>query len=592
MSKLWLTTQDLFFSGQETYLAKGIYKQSSQLTQTIIDIKLKTKGNSDKNLAQALLTALKNNDKILKSFQLFSTLDINLWQKTVAESDIATSNYVSDLEKLSKSINNNNSMLSKKYVLAHAHFIKLAFIIVMLYLLFTLLIVSWFSKYIVKPIENITMLAQQPLISDNLIEFRQIHAPVEVIALSDAIHKFSNRITIEKKKAEEEHHKAVRANDKANVIMNTMPCSVLLINEKGTIIECNHETEKLFESKKSDVINNSITHFIPALFPEKGNFDSDYILQNMHECLLPPEIINPYIEFSGRKIEINDTIHYLMTISDIHKRKHDQRALTALSEQLVNAEKLASIGQLSAGIAHEINNPVGFIRSNIDVLTDYFKPIVSYINLLHDHDCNSETQSLYEEEDLAFVLSDIEPLLSSTLEGTTRISGIIKDLGNYAHVDNKSAEPILIDELIEQSLNLVNNELKYKVEIVKNLNSQAQVLGFPQKLLQVFINILVNASHAIENRGLISITSSISEAEVIVIFEDNGSGISQDNLKSIFDPFFTTKPVGKGTGLGLHIVRAIIENHQGRINVSSILGTGSKFEIYLPMVSNKLMATA
>ena len=156
-------------------------------------------------------------------------------------------------------------------------------------------------------------------------------------------------------------------------------------------------------------------------------------------------------------------------------------------------------------------------------------------------------------------------------------------MGNYAHTDNKVPELICIDKLIEQSLTLVANELKYKVNIVKSLDANVSVMGFPQKLLQVFINMLGNAAHSIEHTGQISIRSSIVQDEIIISFEDNGAGIKPEHLKNIFDPFFTTKPIGKGTGLGLHIVRTIIDDHKGRIDVSSIIDKGSKFNIYLPI---------
>ena len=583
MSKIWLTTQDLLYSGRQTYLAKGVIEQSTHLTDTILVIKQHIAGSDDEELTKVLITAIEHNDDIVNSFKLLSMQDMKAWHKKVVNSDVITTRYISSLELLSKRISMNNNRLSEKLILATSSLIKHSFVIVFLYLLFVLFTVTWFSKYIVKPIENITKLAQQPTYSGQAVEFRQIDAPIEVITLSNAIQQFTQRITIEKQKAEQERMNAIRANNKATMIMDTIPCSVLLVDQQGKVLECNIETERILECAKADIIERSVACFLPALATLSGEFDCEYVLKNMEESLLSPCFDNPHVEFSGRKIEIDDSINYLITISDINERKHAQRALSALSEQLINVEKLASIGQLSAGIAHEINNPVGFIRSNIDVLNDYFKPILSYINLMNASGKKEEAKALYEKEDLDFVIHDIEPLIKSTLEGAARISKIIKDLGNYAHVDNTEPEPMYIDNIIEKSLTLVANELKYKVEITKCLDARVEVLGFPQKLLQVFINMLVNASHAIENKGRISISSYIDKNEVNISFEDNGSGIAQAQLKSIFDPFFTTKPVGKGTGLGLHIVRSIIEDHHGRINVSSIVGNGSKFDIYLPV---------
>ena len=583
MSRLWLTTQDLLFSGRQTYLAKGIKDQSEQLKKTLILVKMKIVKRDGKHLVQRLISGIESNDNIVNMFAKISMQETKFWQTTIAESDKVTTQYVSDLEQLSKQVLSGNSFLSKQANIATDNFTTLSILVVSLYVFFVLFTVSCFSKYIVKPIENITALAQQPVQDEARVEFRQARAPTEVKALSSAIQQFTQHITIEKKRAEQERLNVIRANDKANIIMDTIPCAVVLVDEQGFIKECNIETEKLLLSDKTTIIDKQVSDFVPALATLDGYFDSEMALKNMEESLLAPKFEYPHIEFSGRKIVIMGAVNYLITLIDINERKHSQKALSSLNEQLINAEKLASIGQLSAGIAHEINNPVGYIRSNMDVLDDYFKTLVTYIELTRDIDKKSMAQAFYQQEDLDFILEDIDPLITSTLEGAARVSKIIKDLGNYAHIDDKIPETISIDELIDKSLTLVANELKYKVEITKHLEANIDIVGFPQKLLQVFINMLVNASHAIETKGNIGISSRIEQQEVNIRFEDDGSGISQENLKSIFDPFFTTKPVGKGTGLGLHIVRSIIEDHNGHIEVSSKIGQGSQFDIYLPI---------
>ncbi len=583
MSQTWLTAQDLLFSDRQTYLAKGISEQSSQLLQLLASIENKLTATRSANLIKTLMSAIQKNEEVVNSFAQLATEDIVQWQNNITESDRVTTEYVSNLEQLYEQVVFKKTFLANELSGANENLTTFTLGLVSLYLIFILFVIAWFSRNIVKPIENITALALQAKSVKQDVEFRQSNAPKEIIELSKAIQQFSQRITIEKQRVEQEHIKVLKVNENISSIMDTIPCALLLLEEKGGITECNSETIKLFQRKKDQIINKNAADFLPVLAKLNGEFDVKAALKNAEESLLAPNFENPYVEFSGRTIEISGEMKYLITISDINERKHSQRALSALNEQLVNAEKLASIGQLSAGIAHEINNPIGYVRSNLEMLKDYFIPIVTFIKLAHEQTQNGSVNALYEEEDIGYIVNDIEPLITSVIEGAGRVSEIIKDLGNYAHTDDKEPESVVIDELIEQSLTLVANELKYKVDISKDLAAKAEVIGFPQKLLQVFINMLVNASHAIQTKGCITIESSIVHQEVKVSFKDNGSGITQQHLKHIFDPFFTTKPVGKGTGLGLHIVRAIIDEHKGRIEVSSILNKGSKFDIYLPI---------
>lgn len=583
MSRLWLTTQDFLFTDRQAYLAKAIKGQSEQLKKILLLVKMQTAKMDGQHLGQRLIAGIESNDEIVNTLSHISMQETKRWQTKVVESDQITTQYISDLEQLSERVRRENNALSKQAEIATGNFTILSIMVFSLYLFFILFIVIFFSKYIVKPIENITALAVGRIDEEAMVEFKQRRVPTELKELSEAIQQFTQHITIERNKAEQERRNVIRSNDKVNIIMDTIPCAIVLVSEQGLIKECNIETEKLLLSDKVDIIDKPISSFVPAFATLEGQFDSEMVIKTMEESLLAPRFVQPYIEFSGREIIIKGAVHYLITLIDINERKNSQKALSSLSEQLINAEKLASIGQLSAGIAHEINNPVGYISSNLDVLRDYFTPLMSYIKLTKNSDENSAAQALYQQEDLGFILDDIEPLITSTLEGAARVSKIIKDLGNYAHVDDNVTETISIDELIEKSLTLVANELKYKVEITKDLDANVDVECFPQKLLQVFINMLVNASHAIEKKGNIYISSRIEQQEVNIRFEDDGAGISQDHLKSIFDPFFTTKPVGKGTGLGLHIVRSIIEEHHGRIDVGSKIGQGSQFDIYLPI---------
>ena len=583
MSQAWLTTQDLLFSGQQTYLADGVNTQAKQLIDTLLAIKNNAHQTPTNETVNRLITAIEHNTQVITAFARIPNITDDARSVNIEKSDVFTTNYVHELQILVDQVTKSSTALERQYSAANSQLNTLTWSLISLYILLVIFLMAWFSKYIVKPLEDITATAQQTNNGKQTINFTQSNAPSEIVTLSKAIEIFTQRITIEKFKAEQERIKAVNANKKISTIMNTIPCTLLLVDEVGHIQDCNPEASKLLLLKQSEIITQNVAKFIPALTTLSGEFDTTVALETMQESLLAPNFKQPHIEFSGRKLTIDGDTYYLLTISDINERKHSQKALSALNQQLINAEKLASIGQLSAGIAHEINNPVGFIQSNLSVLKDYITPLLGYIKLTDKTTQSEKAKSLYAEEDLDYIIEDIEPLITSSLDGTARISEIVKDLGIYTHADGKKPEPICIDTLIEQSLTLVANELKYKVDIVKSLHANQQVIGFPQKLLQVFINMLVNASHAIENTGQISITSNMNNDEITIEFEDNGSGISQSHLKTIFDPFFTTKPVGKGTGLGLHIVRSIIDEHDGHIEVSSRLGKGSKFSIHLPV---------
>ena len=583
MSQAWLTTQDLLFSGQQTYLADGVNTQAKQLIDTLLAIKNNAHQTPTNETVNRLITAIEHNTQVITAFARIPNITDDARSVNIEKSDVFTTNYVHELQILVDQVTKSSTALERQYSAANSQLNTLTWSLISLYILLVIFLMAWFSKYIVKPLEDITATAQQTNNGKQTINFTQSNAPSEIVTLSKAIEIFTQRITIEKFKAEQERIKAVNANKKISTIMNTIPCTLLLVDEVGHIQDCNPEASKLLLLKQSEIITQNVAKFIPALTTLSGEFDTTVALETMQESLLAPNFKQPHIEFSGRKLTIDGDTYYLLTISDINERKHSQKALSALNQQLINAEKLASIGQLSAGIAHEINNPVGFIQSNLSVLKDYITPLLGYIKLTDKTTQSEKAKSLYAEEDLDYIIEDVEPLITSSLDGTARISEIVKDLGIYTHADGKKPEPICIDTLIEQSLTLVANELKYKVDIVKSLHANQQVMGFPQKLLQVFINMLVNASHAIENTGQISITSNMNNDEITIEFEDNGSGISQSHLKTIFDPFFTTKPVGKGTGLGLHIVRSIIDEHDGHIEVSSRLGKGSKFSIHLPV---------
>lgn len=268
-------------------------------------------------------------------------------------------------------------------------------------------------------------------------------------------------------------------------------------------------------------------------------------------------------------------------------------------KQLIQSEKMASIGLLAAGVAHEINNPISFVMSNMQTLKQYiaiFKTLMgdkrSLLKALENNDYEGirkiveKIKEHHTEHDMEFINEDIDNLISESHDGTMRVKDIVQNLKSFARLDEAEIEETDINACIETTLKVVWNELKYKCDVVKELSPLPRVMCYPQQLNQVFMNILINASHAIEEHGTVTIKTEATEKEVIIKFSDTGKGIPEENMAKLFDPFFTTKAVGKGTGLGLSISHGIIEKHKGHIDVESEVGKGTTFSIRIPLNCN------
>jgi two-component system NtrC family sensor kinase len=268
------------------------------------------------------------------------------------------------------------------------------------------------------------------------------------------------------------------------------------------------------------------------------------------------------------------------------------RALTETKEQLLQSEKLASIGQLAAGVAHEINNPIGYVHSNIGSLEKYildlFSMLESYRRVevsISDPKVQAALASQRQKLDLDFLLEDIRALILESKDGIKRVKKIVQDLKDFSHVDrNPSFQWADLHQGLESTLNIVANEIKYKADIVREYGVLPEVQCLQSQLNQVFMNLLVNAAHAVgEQRGTITIRSGASADSVWIAFSDTGSGIPESIRQKIFDPFFTTKTIGKGTGLGLSLAYGIIQKHNGSIELESEVGMGTTFRISLPI---------
>jgi PAS domain S-box-containing protein len=266
------------------------------------------------------------------------------------------------------------------------------------------------------------------------------------------------------------------------------------------------------------------------------------------------------------------------------------RKLGEAQSQLLQSEKMASIGVLAAGVAHEINNPIGFVNSNLSSLQRYTRDMLRLIDAYEQREANlsaadrQQLEQIKQEIDAAFLREDVGSLLSESLDGLDRVKRIVRDLKDFSHVDSGGRQHANLETGLDSTLNVVWNELKYKAEVVKEYGAVPAIECFPSQLNQVFMNLLVNAAHAIEERGKITLRTGCDDVHVWVEVEDTGKGIREENLGRIFEPFFTTKAVGKGTGLGLSLSYGIIKKHGGRIEVRSEVGVGTVFRIELPRV--------
>lgn len=258
---------------------------------------------------------------------------------------------------------------------------------------------------------------------------------------------------------------------------------------------------------------------------------------------------------------------------------------------MVHSEKMRSLGELVAGIAHEINNPINFIYGNIMILDNYQKDLLALVEKYAEADSQIDSSKLNEinefkkQIDIDFLKDDISDLIKSCIEGVERTKNIILDLKNFSRMEEMVFSECYIPKEIDTTLSILNNKIKNRITVHKDYQP-----GFPKieayggQLNQVFMNIIDNAQGAIKDRGEIFITAKkLDDEYVSVTFEDTGCGISEENIHKIFEPFFTTKPVGQGTGLGMSIAYKVIEAHNGTISVESEVGKGTKIKLVLPI---------
>lgn len=301
---------------------------------------------------------------------------------------------------------------------------------------------------------------------------------------------------------------------------------------------------------------------------------------------------NKELEENKKKLEES-----LRLLEESYKKLEESNArIQEQQAQLIQSEKMASLGQMVAGIAHEVNTPLGFVRNNIEVLDKNQRRLLDVLeryrdlrdSLVNGHldELEAKLVGIIEASkkiDSASFSEKIQALIAESLDGIDRIQQLVLDLKNFSRLDEAAFKETDLNQGLESTLKIANNIVKYKAEVIKDFAPELTAECYPARINQVFLNIITNAAQAIEGQGKIWIKTYKENGMAVIKIRDNGKGIPQENLKKIFEPFFTTKDVGQGTGLGLSIVYKIIEQHKGTITVQSEVGKGTEFTIKLPI---------
>ncbi len=403
-------------------------------------------------------------------------------------------------------------------------------------------------------------------------------------------------------------------------VTETATDAIVTVDEHGIITYWNNGAKNIFGFTSGEALGKPVTIIMPERFREKHIKGIDrynktgkvkVLGQTLELVGLKKNEVEFPVELTISTWSIGKRRYFTSIIRDITERKKletkliaEMKKVEASNKELqktyddlkisqamaLQQEKLAGIGQLAAGVAHEINNPMGFISSNVDTLGRYFKKLEEFISLT-ESSLTSEIDSQSRENiiekrnqlKLDFVLSDTENLIRETMEGAGRVTKIVQDLKSFARPSEEELKISNINECVKSTLNIVWNEIKYKATVDKELGNVPAAKCNPQQLNQVFMNILINAADSIDEKGVITIKSWLEDSFVFVSISDTGCGISGKNLTKIFDPFFTTKEIGKGTGLGMSISYDIIKKHDGKLEVESKVGKGTTFTISLPV---------
>lgn len=585
MQLQWLTTLDLFLGDRQSYLAPGIKTQTEQLKhkyQQIAVILNQVKQQQQLNRIEALLTKVNAG---VQQLAYDSQAEAQSWQTFILDSDRSTEELLDHTEALSIVLQQQYQQQELALANAQQQLVTLAAALLVLYLLVNVLLGFWNSQVIVKPLVNLSQLArdnqQQPP------ELVIASGPTEIRQLSQSLQDFAQALLQQKQQIQQLYEKGENTRRWLAAVMNTAPVGIISTDKQLNILSANQAIETLFAADESEFKQKSLLGFLPEL---KG-WQQQTLID--HPTFVVQQGSRVHVEINTAKVEFEGESQQLFILRDISRRIQSQQREVELNQQLAQSEKLASLGQLAAGVAHEINNPIGFIKANFNVLSEYFTDInqlfAAYQNLetaakqVLPGSQLSELQQLKGELQPETLLEDCQDILHSSISGIERIAKIATDMKAFSHSDNEQMQQEDLNQIVQGAINLSVNAHKDKARLHTDFAALPKISCWSGRLSQVFVNLLINAAQAIDDKGNIKVTTYQKDQFACVDVLDTGSGISEEIQLKIFDPFFTTKPVGTGTGLGLHISHSIVEKHGGTLGVKSIPGRGSCFTVSLPV---------
>ncbi len=384
----------------------------------------------------------------------------------------------------------------------------------------------------------------------------------------------------------------------------TMDCVqdfIILVDDKERIKRFNRPLADFSSLPFDEILEQELSAFMAA-----QGLEVELCLLDSKECECRHRASGRSFTMHSYPLATESGLMRVVTFHDISQRQEASQALEeknqelaqAFSElkaaqaQLLQQEKMASVGQLAAGVAHEINNPIGFVTSNINSLVKYQRMISDFIEfqekfikaLCPSTDILKTLAKQRRKMKIDFILGDISDLINESLDGVERVKKIVMNLKNFSRVDQAQQSLAHINDCLDDTITIAWNELKYKCTIAKEYGELPPITCYPQQLNQVFMNLLVNGAQAMAEPGTITIKTWFAEDSIFITISDTGCGIAPDHLSHVFEPFFTTKDVGQGTGLGLSIsYDIIVKQHNGGISIQSKEGEGTTFTICLPL---------